>query len=436
MTDEIDSAVVYNINKDYRIVRIKGNKCSLFFKNRQNQLLASLEGCQDVFSNLIVTDGRRLNEVEKGYLISFIRTKKYAVSKEVAAILGISIIRYTDGREEYLSEKQLKRRLATGIDFAKVYVGKLSIGSLRIPEDSKECSYVFGDAKISRIVVEKNCNVNLDLRDNQAIESVVIGERFSGSINLSRSTVESVFINNNCRCNLNIADSKKCFNLQIGDIYSGNLNISNSCLYAFGVGYYSYADLMFSNNIIKRDLVIGDAFRGGFYANNQNAEVMKIGDDCKGWIKLHNQSKDSGVHKLIVGDNFAGTLNLAGDESVFSLEIGRKTMGKIDASYAGMLQTVKIGKYYSGILDLSNSSVKDIAIDYGASGSLNIKDCQRLKVLQAPIDHHLFIDGAVLVPPVKITDDAVYYTFEGSDAGLVPQPFYKKLYQSIYNHFN
>ncbi len=435
MTDEKDTAVVYNINKDYRIVRIKGNKCSLFFKNRQNQLLATLEGCQDIFSNLMVTDGKKLNEIEKGYLISFIRAKKYAISKEVAEALGISIIRYLDGREEYLSEKQLKRRLTQGIDFAKIFIGRMSAGSLKIPADSKECSYIFGRAEINRVVVAENCNINLDFRDNNAIESLVVGERFSGNVNLSRSTIESVFIGNNCRCNLNIADSKRCFNLQIGDIYSGNLNISNSCLYAFGLGYYSYADMMFSNNIIKKDLSIGDAFRGGFYAANQNVDVMKVGDDCKGWIKLNNQSRDSGIRRLIIGDSFAGSLNISGDESITAMEIGRKASGKIDASYAGILQKIKIGKYYSGTLDLNNSSIQNINIAYGASGSLDIKKCSQLKMLQAPIDHHLFIDGSHLMHLSKTIDDAVFYTFEGSDAGLVPQPFYKKIYQNIYNRF-
>ena len=45
---------VYNINKDYRMVRIKGKKCSLFFKNRQNQLIATLEGCQNEFTEISI----------------------------------------------------------------------------------------------------------------------------------------------------------------------------------------------------------------------------------------------------------------------------------------------------------------------------------------------------------------------------------------------
>lgn len=430
MLAQDDDAQVYNINKDYRVVRIRGNKCSLFFKNKQNQLLASLEGCQDVFTQLIVAGNQKLSELEKGYLLSFIRAKKYSISKEVAAILGVSIVRYLDGREEYLSEKQLKKRLAKGIDFAKVYIGKLAAHSIRIPADSKDCSYNFSNAEITKLTVEENCSISIDMRDNTFIESLVIGEKFSGSVNLSRTSIESIFINNNCRCNLNIADSKKCFNLQIADIYSGNLNISNCCLYAFGLGYYSYADLMLANNIIKKEIVIGDSFRGGFYATNQNVELMKVGDDCKGWVKLNNQSKDTGVQRLLIGDDFAGSINLSGDESIVSIETGRKNGGKIDASYAGVLDKVKIGKYFNGNIDLSGSAVQNITVAYGASGSVNLKDCHNLKLLQATVDNNLFIDGDMPVKSVKTLENTVYYNFESDPDQFETAPFYKKIFQN------
>ena len=121
MLEQEDAAQVYNISKDYRIVAVKGNKCSLFFKNKQNQLIASLEGCQNIFTDIVVADNiRGLTDIEKKYLLSFIRVKKYSISKEVAAALDVSVIKYTDGREDYLSEKQIKRRIASGIDFARI----------------------------------------------------------------------------------------------------------------------------------------------------------------------------------------------------------------------------------------------------------------------------------------------------------------------------
>lgn len=426
---------VYNINKEYRIVRVKGKKCSLFFKNKQNQLIASLEGCQNEFVEMSIADDRNLTAVEKGYLLSFIRAKKYSISKEVAAKLDVSIINYLDGREEYLSERQLKRRIGKGIDFAKVYIGKLTAYSIKIPADSKDCSYNFSEAEVTKIIVEENCNINIDLRDNNFIESLIIEEKFAGNVNLSRSSIESVFLANNCKCNLTIADAKNCFNLQIADIYSGNLNINNCCLYALGIGYYSYAEIMLANNLIKKEIFLGDSFRGVFYAINQNVDLMKIGDDCKGWIKINSQGKDGGIKKLVVDDDFVGNLNLSGDETLQFLEIGRKNGGKIDVSHANSIDRIKIGKYYNGNINLENSSVKSISVGYGASGSLNLRDCHELKTVQATIDNNLFIDSNLSIQDIKTVESDVYYEFVKGNNEFQYLPFYKRIYHNIYDRF-
>ena len=203
-----NEAVVYNINKDYRIVRLIGNKCTLFFKNYQNKLLATLDGCNDVFTKISVSEDD-LSTIEKGYILSFIRAKKYSITKDVADFLKVSIIKYMDGREEYLSEKMLKKRINNGIDFAKVYVGKLVSNTINIRDDTTNCTYDFSNSEITKLIIGNNCNVNIDLRDNPYIESLVIKEQFTGSVNLSRSNIESIFIANNCRCNLSISNAKK-----------------------------------------------------------------------------------------------------------------------------------------------------------------------------------------------------------------------------------
>lgn len=426
-----EDAFVYNINKDYRVVGIRGNKCSLFFKNNQNQLIASLNGCQNIFTEIALAGGRTsLSNIEKKYLLSFIRAKKYLISKEAAETLDVSIIRYQNGREEYLSERQFKRKMAYGIDFANVYIGKLSASVIKIPEDSRETTYHFGSSDIKKLLIGENCSINIDLRDNTSIENIIINEKFSGSVNLSRTTIESVFIGNNCRCNLSISDSKRCFNLQIADIYSGNLNISNSCLYSLGIGYYSYADIMLTNNIIKKEISIGDSFRGGLYAAEQSVETIKIGDDCKGWLKFSGQGKNIGTKKISIGDDFSGTLNMNGDDSISHIEFGRKNTGKTEASYMKNLHTVKIGKFYSGTMELTDSTVQNIGIAYGASGTLNIEGCKNLTFIQATIDNNLVIEKGASIVDIKTIDGNVYYSFDKQADIDNFMPFYKKIYIS------
>ena len=185
---------------------------------------------------------------------------------------------------------------------------------------------------------------------------------------------------------------------------------------------------MLSNNIIKKDIVIGDSFRGGIYATNQHTEVMHIGDDCKGWIKLNDQSKDSGLKKLVVGSDFSGNINLSGDESIEVLETGRKNSGKIDASYATALNKAKIGKFYSGQIDFSGSSVRHIQLEYGASGSVKLKDCHRLNLVQATIDNRLVIVDRKPVGEAQNSGGDIYYNFDASFPAAEYEPFYKRLY--------
>ena len=436
MLTQDNDASVFNINKEYRIVKLKGNKCSLFFKNKQNQLLASLEGCQDIFTNILLPEGVELNKLEKGYLLSFIRAKKYAISKEVADILEVSIIKYLDGREEYLSEKQLLKRIERGIDFANVYVSKLVAFGLKIPADSKDCSYNLSNAYISRLTVEENCSINIDLRDNKSIESIVIGKYFTGTVNLSRSSIESVFLGDNCQCNLHVADSKKCFNLQISDIYSGNLNISNCCLYALGIGYYSYADITLSNNIVKKEIVIGDSFRGGLYATNQNSDVIRFGDDFKGSAKISNFGVGVGIKKVIIGDDFAGNVNVSGDESIENIVVGRKNGGKLDASYSGNLKKITTGKFFGGTIIADNSSIENIEVAYGASGNIKIANCNNLKLLQATVDNNIVVDTDREPKNVNKFDETIFYEYVFDAKNMLNVPFYKRIYRDLYNIFN
>ena len=428
-------ATVYNINKEYRIVSLKGNKCSLFFKNKQNNLRATLEGCGNILTNILINSENELNVVEKGYLVSFIRAKKYTIAKEVADILEVSILQHEDGREEYLSERLLKKRIASGINFAKVYVSRLREGSLQIPSETRNCSYNFAKAEIGKIIVGEGCNVNIDLRDNDYTTSLVIKDKFSGTLNLSRTALESLFIGNNCRCNLSLNDSKRCINVQIGEVSSGNINIINSCMYALHVGYYSYADIMLSNNMVKKEIAVGNSFRGGLYAINQNCDWLKIGNDCKGWVKLNSQSAAQGVKNLMIDNDFGGNVNLSGDLSVHNISVRERCMGKIDASYAGGVEMVVVGKYFNGSIDLRGSSAQQVFVDYGANGTVNVKDCPRCKFLQTSSDNDLYIEGEIKSVDALSGDGKVTYYF--NDIAFIPikTPFYKRLYENIYKRY-
>lgn len=134
------------------------------------------------------------------------------------------------------------------------------MNTLRIPSFSKGGIYNLCRAQVSRLIVEKNCDLLIDMRDNPYIDALRVHESFTGSINMSRNTVESIIIDNNCRCDLAVYDSLRCFNLIIADVYSGNLNIKNSCFHAVSIGFYCYAVIKLSDNWGRRDITVGDSF--------------------------------------------------------------------------------------------------------------------------------------------------------------------------------
>jgi hypothetical protein len=428
-----ETTSVYTINKDYRIVRLSGNKCSLFFKNKQNKLLAVLEGCQNVFARLNIPAGQQLSTIEKSYLVSFVRAKKYKISADVAADLDVSVVQHSDGREEYLSARQMKRRFAQGLDFVKVSVNKLKAYSLSIKQDSKEASFDLTRAFIRKLNIGENCHINLDIRDNPHIENITVADGFSGNINLSRSGIESVFIGNRCACNLTIGNAIKCFNLQIGDIYSGNLSVSNCCLYALQIGYYSYAEIMLANNLLKKNISIDNSFRGGLFAVSQNCNELNIGNDCKGWLKLGSPSPETGIRHLNIGHNFAGNANVSADESLKEIRAGDKNSGRIDASYTPHLKNVRLEKYYTGFVDFKSSAIRTVTVDYGASGSLNLQNCLRLSEVQTFADSRLTLQGNAVVQHIQRNQDILTYYF----GNLLPQiPLLHKIYRNFQHYFD
>ena len=435
MTEEENILQTYKVDNDYRLVRLKGKTCSVFLKNKQNQMIASLEGCQNEFTQIRLFNDKPLTEREKRYLLSYIRAKKSSVSGDIANVLGVSVVKYEDGREEYLSEEHLRKRIATGIDFAKIYVGHLSVHHLEIPDDVKNCTYYFENAEVSKLTIGENCQASFDFRDNEFIETIIVGEHFSGSILLSRSSVESLFIEDNCHMDLTINEAKKCFNIKIGDLFSGHVNISGSCLYALDIGYYSYAEFLLSDNMIKKEIVIGDSFRGDFYAVDQVMDLMKIGQDCKGQVKISGQNQEKKPCKVEVGDDFNGHLNLNGDKSVDVIYLGRKGGGKLDASHADNLKNITVGKDYSGKMNLDGSSVKHITVARGAKGRVNFYDCSDLKFLKATVDNKLFLDSNLPLQKVRRHENSIYYDFMKS-THAEDLPFYKRLYETLSNRWN
>ncbi len=385
------STKVYNIGHNYKMVRPEKNKCLLFFEDGDDKLLASIEGCQNIFNRVILPPYKQsLNQDEKRYLLSFIRQNNFFITAEMAADLQISVIKYAGGEEEYLSENQLVNKIAEGIDFAKIYVGKLKVHTLKIPSEAKGTYYNFYNAEIKKLIVAENCDLNIDFRDNNVVETIVMGDNFAGTINMSRTVVENISLADNCRCNLTVSDAKKCFNLRLGDFYHGNLIINNSCLADMKIGDFSYADIILNNDVVKKEMALGDYFRGNLHITNQNANILEIGNNCKGLIKIENPNHNMSIRKIIVGDDFAGDMIIDDDQNIRILEFGAR-----------------------------------------AVGNFSVFACKRLSLIKAGADNMLNIESKCFIKDIKSFENIRYYVFDNDEKTNTCMPFYKKVYYTI-----
>ncbi len=420
------------LERGYKIEKINGAPCNMVLKDAENETVCFIEGCNDKITMIKSNRGRVMTAFEKSQLLRFINARQYVISHEVADAIDASILRYGENEcEKYLSESQLKKVIKRRLDNTRIYVGKLRMHTLRIPAFSKGGVYNLSRAEIANLIIEENCDLLIDVRDNRSIEALRIRESFTGAVNLSRNSVQSVEIGDNCRCDLSMFDSLKCFNLMIGDVYSGSLNIKNSCFHALSIGYYCYAQIKLSDNWGRRDLTLGDSFRGNLQIDNINIDNINVGRDCKGQITI-NSEKISMLHDINIAEEFAGTLDLRGDKAVSAINVGQHARGKFNLMGCEAVKSVNFDRYFNGYADFSESSVEYVRAKYGCSGEMVFLGCENLNLLRLPRDRNSLL--TLEKEPLSVEngrDDNIYRFNSETASGNYFAPFYSRVAEGI-----
>ncbi len=431
MTVNIDSSVVYKLKDGYQITKVYGEECSLVLKDKNEQPIAVLESCDNKVTAVLPYRGHQLTTVEKRILHKFIVARQYKMNQETAETLDVSILKDEQGQEEYLSERQVVKRLKERLNGVSLFIGSLNRHSLSIPAFSKGGIYNLSRAKVKKLVIEQNCDLIIDMRDNKTIEALRMKDSFTGKINLSRSTIESIEIQNNCRCDLTINESLRCFNLNIDDVYSGSLQIKNSCFHAIDIGFYSYADIQLSDNWGRRDVKIGNSFRGVLNAASVNVDNITIGNDCKGKISVSSKNELTGNHGIKIAEDFAGTLDVSGAQSLEKIEVGKHAKGHFNLLGCSGLKMAKFDRYFNGYADFSESTVEYVQANYGCSGELVFMNCENLALLRLPQDKNSTITTEKEPLAVKVDGPHQYYWFSKEK---LPSHYFPSLYQKLYNN--
>lgn len=427
----------FKLRGGYTLTRLNSSECTLIFRNPENNVLATMSGCGDKINAVNLYRDNELSPMEKKLLQYFVRRQKLMLTEEAAAALDLSVLRYDDGREEYLSENALRNRLREPLDAAYLYVGKLKQNTLNVANYSRSGHYNLSRAQIKKLNVGHNCDLLIDLRDNEYIETVHVADSFNGGVNLSRSSIENITIDNNCRCDLAVFESKKCFSLDIADVYSGNMNIKNSCFHNLNVGYYSYATIRLADNWGRRDVVIGDSFRGSLNLDGVNTNAVRIGKDCKGLIKIASTDKNQSSRKIEIGDDFNGVLDVRGASNVAFLQVGQRAGGKFNLWGAEGIRRAEFGAYFSGYADFSESAIEYITLAAGSSGELIMQNCRELKLLKMPKyqNSNLSLSKDPLDMRADATSSCYLFSPDVGSAECYP-PLYRKIYNGMKEMFS
>ena len=411
MAEKNNQKSTYKLKGGYSLTRLNSVECSMVFRDSQDNTLAILFGCDNKITAITPYQEYQFSEDELLILYSFIKEKGYRINNEVAAILGVSIVKKNNGSEIYMTEAEIKKFLKRLLDVDSVYIGKLQQHILNIDNYSKINQLNLSNAKITKLNIGKHCDAQIDIRDNSEITALRVAESFSGSINLSRSTIESIVLSDNCRCNLSIYDSKRCFTLNIGDVYSGNLNIKDSCFHNIAIGYYSYAVIKLTDNWGRRDVVIGDSFRGTLNMVGVNVYTTKIGRDCKGLITIGNVGNSLNSRNIEIGDEFGGVLDLQSASDINRLSLGNYTRGKINMWGTSNIHKAEFGKFFSGYADFSFSGIEYISFDSGCSGNIVLLGCEKLQLLTLPRYQEANLSFEQKPIEIRADNNALYYHF-------------------------
>lgn len=430
MYTQPESNDYYQLNGKYRLNKISGKNCSVMLRNSEDEIQAVIDVCNDKISRIGGFSGGKINREGRSELVSFIKDNKLSVTSSGARDLGVSVYRPEKGDEEYLTAAELSQKLKGDISNAHITVYNYKKRRMDVKASTKGAVLNLSKAAVKKLVIEENCNLVIDLRDNPYIETLVVKSGFTGNINLSRNSVKKIEIMDNCRCELSINDSLKCFSLNVGDVFSGVLTIKNSCFHKLDIGYYSYAEINLSSNWGKRDVNIGNSFRGKLNIDSVHVPSVRIGNDCKGRISVSSKDDSKDLPKIEIADEFGGKIDLSNSKNVMRLECGKNAGGKINLLGCPSLKVVRLGEHFHGKADFSESGIEYLRAGKDCQGELILLGCENLALIKMPNERQksVTIDRS----PIKVKNDGkeVYYSFYERK---LPKEYFTPFYQDWYN---
>lgn len=426
----------YQLSDMYKVSKITGKNCSMTLRDNSDHIHGIIDVCNDKISKVGGYKGDKLSDPGRKELIKFVRTNNLSLTQSAAKDLGLSIYYPTKGGEVYLDERGVDNLLKEDISGINLVVHKYKKRVMRVKSSTKGAILNLSRAAIKTLIIEKNCNLVIDLRDNPYIEALIIKDSFAGNINLSRNAIRKIDIANNSRCELSINDSMKCFDLSIADVFSGILNVKNSCFHDLDIGYYCYASIKLESNWGKRNIKVGNSFRGDLEIDSVLVPNIHIGDDCKGNVTVSSKDEAHGSKHLEVEDEFSGHLDLSNSKTITNLEFGNNTRGQINLLGCPSIKVARFGEHYNGKTDFSNSGIEYLHAKKDCRGGFLMLNCDNLALIKMPNERKTAFTIEREPISIKSDNENIYYKYHHRE---LPReyfvPFYKECYKGVKRFF-
>lgn len=424
---------VHKINWRYAVEPMSGKENTYILRRRDGLILVFIEKSGNNITSVRYHETRNLPRWILNYLAKFIISSGWKVSATAAQTLGISIIKYDNGTEEYISFPALKRNRYVSKLWGqghKVFaINSLSVHNLHIPNNIQELTLETIGAQIKHLKIGDNTQININLRDNHIIRRLLIGDKFSGKVYLNNSDIKKFVLGDNALADISYVSGRKALSISIGKNFQGSLFTQMSYLGGLSLDSGSQGDIKLDKCISFKPIVIKDNSLSHIECSSVFAPYISIGNNYSGYLEGSSLSSKQGVRKLFIGSSFSGQIDLSNSKTIYRVEFGKSATGQLNLISCPSIRIVKFNSGFSGSVDFRESSIAYVRASSPCQGEFIFSGCKMLTLLKLPLSNEYKIIGSG--KPIKIIKkrDYAYFYFKNY---LLPKTYFSSIWDILF----
>ena len=399
----------------FRIEKMSGKEGTYIIRNRKGLILAFIEKQNDNITNFIPHQNRWVSKSIINRVAEYIIKKGYAISKDTAKSLGISIIKPWMGETHYITSLQLRKygltKALSKKEISHITIYNIYKQSLTIPSETQNILLDLTQANIYQLRIENNVQAEIDIRENQQINRLILGPNFNGKLYSGRSGLKKMIIADNVHAEITHTQGFNNLKLKIGEGFNGILDIKNTYMKYLRIGKKCAAHLKIEKSIFFGDISIEKDCSSEIICSSVYARYFDIGKNFTGHLHGESQSSKQGVRNLYIGDDFSGTVDLSGSNTIERVELGKCGQGKIEFIGCKSIRLVRMKKLFAGEMDFTESNIVFIHADSPCSGRVILQETNNLARLEFPEKHTctIILGKNKVIKTEKKGNETIYY---------------------------